>query len=70
MTRFELAVHLRERVHTRDVRKAVVSAGGLRFTDKPYAMKAARQIAKHPGVEWVNVSRVTLESVGRIKGAM
>ena len=67
MTKFELAVHLKERVHTVDVAR-VVQAAGLTFSQKTLAMKAARRIAKHPGVEWVNVSRATYESVARVKG--
>ena len=65
-TTFELAVHLKERVLVSDIKPVIAAAGGLKFLSKRDAMKAARAIAKHPGVEWINVSRMTLESVGRV----
>ena len=58
---YELAVHLRGAVATRALKRET-AMHGLKHPTLAAGKAAAKEIVKHPDVEYVNVSRVSCES--------
>ena len=66
-TTFELAVHLRTERHPHRLNLLINLSGGLVHKTRAMAIKAARAIATDADVEWVNVSKITKQSIMRVR---
>jgi len=66
MTDFQLAVHVKTTCVRRTIKVWIDDCGGLKFDTLPKAREAARKILAHRDVKYINVSKVTCVSMGRI----
>jgi hypothetical protein len=64
---YELAVHLTKEKNTRAMKNHISKCGGLVHRTTRRAVEAARRIAKHEDVEWVNISMVSCIHVTTVR---
>jgi hypothetical protein len=67
-TNYQLAVHLRYTKSPRGFKSYISKCGGLKHDSLGNAIGVAARIAAEPAVSWINISKVVMTSVRRVKG--